>query len=344
MRHQHRLGVLLRARLIALVEPGVEDGDAGARQRLLDSLLALARVLRVEPADEDDDLAALGQRLRDLGAGGAPGRDVVGADVGEALRRGRVGVVGDEERALGDLIEQRGHVGGIDRRDRDAVDAAREQVLEDPLLLVDRAGLRHAEVDRDTELGLGLVHAGLGDGPEARRRVDDEGEALGRWRRGAVAPPSVGAAGRRAASRFGPPHATGEAIAATQDRADERRRRSASSRYRIGRRRYRTRSVARTPSLASAGSGAGEGSLAVLRREQPREQTGVATEHADHAPAQLAVAREQQGGAGQAIGRSRRCAGAPPRSARDRRRRAPSASACASRKAMPRPSPVSAST
>ena len=164
--------------------------DPGSRQRFLDALLALARVLRVEPATKITISPPSRQRLRDLGAGGAPGRDVVGADVGEPLRRRRVGVVRDQERALGDLVEQRRHVGGIDRRDRDAVDAAREQVLEDLLLLVDRAGLRHAEVDRDAELGLRLAYAGFGDGPEARWSVDDEGVALAtaraRRRRGAV--------------------------------------------------------------------------------------------------------------------------------------------------------------
>ena len=87
-----------------------------ALERLPDALDALARVGRTHGADEQHDLAAVGQRLLDQLARLLAGRDVVGADIEHAVALGRVAVGGEQHRLLGHLVQDVGRVGGIDRR------------------------------------------------------------------------------------------------------------------------------------------------------------------------------------------------------------------------------------
>ena len=98
--------------------------DLGAVQRLADALHALARVVGVQRADEQHDLAAVRQRLLDLLARLTAGGDVVGADIGDAVALRRVAVGGEQHRLGGDLVQLLGGVRRVVDRDRDAGDAA----------------------------------------------------------------------------------------------------------------------------------------------------------------------------------------------------------------------------
>ena len=83
----------------------------------------------------------------------------------------------DEQGLLGDAVEHLGLVGRIDRADGDAVDAGRQQVVEDLLLLGGAAGGRHAERHVDVaERLLGLLGPTARDGPEVGGVVGHEGE------------------------------------------------------------------------------------------------------------------------------------------------------------------------
>ena len=86
--------------------------------------------------------------------------------------------IGGEERDLrGDAVEGVGRGLGVDRGDHDRVGAGGDEVVHQRVLQRGGALRRIAELQLVVrQLGLGLLHAGLGELPEVRGRVDDEGE------------------------------------------------------------------------------------------------------------------------------------------------------------------------
>ena len=74
-------------------------------------------------------LPPLGSKLDDLAAQHLAGFVVVGADVEQAVRLGRVGVEGDEVGLLGDLVQHPYLIVRGDHADGDAVVALADQVL-----------------------------------------------------------------------------------------------------------------------------------------------------------------------------------------------------------------------
>src|SRR5205807_1787661 len=94
---------------------------------------------------------------------------------GPALRR--VAVLRDDENASGRVVNHLRLVRGVNGADGHAVDALREQVVNDALLVGGCSVRRNAELDLDvTEFLHGLLRPAPRNRPEVRRVVCDEGE------------------------------------------------------------------------------------------------------------------------------------------------------------------------
>ena len=93
-------------------------------------LSAALGVVLIEAADEDHHLAAVRHGFSKRLAAHETGLVVVHADVDEPIGLRRIGVVRDEIGFRGGLVDRLDLVRGIDRADRDAVGAARQQVFD----------------------------------------------------------------------------------------------------------------------------------------------------------------------------------------------------------------------
>ena len=165
-------------------------------QRFFDTLVTIFGVLRITLADEDHDLAAVGQRLFDQIAGLLACRVIVCAEIAGAVALRRVAVLCKDQRLPGDVVEQLCLVGRIDRRDGDAVYAAGEQVVNDALLFGGGAFAGNLEFHVNVvEFFVGLFAAALGDCPEVGGVVGHESQLL------------LLAAGRAAEQQEGDEHA-----------------------------------------------------------------------------------------------------------------------------------------
>ena len=127
------------------VQEGIDEAGAAA-----------LGVVLIEPADEDHHFAAVGHGLAERLATHQASLVVIHADVDEPIRVRCVGVVRDEIGLGGGLVDGVDLVIRIDRADRDAVDAARQQVF-------DLAGLvspasRCNDGDVDIEILPGLIN------------------------------------------------------------------------------------------------------------------------------------------------------------------------------------------
>lgn len=186
------LGVGLGLGPVEIVRQGPEDGEAvaldrlsrrieagrvlGAVEQFVDHpLAAQPGVVLLHPADQNHDLAAVGQRLLDQPAAHPPGDVVVHPDEDLALGLGRVGVMGDQGGPLRDPVEQFDLVGRVDRAHRDAGDASGDEVFQHVLLLRSAVG-RHQHRDLRPEVLPSLLGAGLGDVPKGIHPVGHVGE------------------------------------------------------------------------------------------------------------------------------------------------------------------------
>ena len=129
------------------------------------SLTPSSRRCRFDRADarDDRDRALAAEQLHGLLAHDPAGREVVDAVEGHPLRFRRVGVPGDDRNAGVDrAVDGVGEEVAVQRRDRDAVDALRDERLEDLLLLQLVGALRRAPEDLDVaELGRLALRADL---------------------------------------------------------------------------------------------------------------------------------------------------------------------------------------
>ena len=103
------------------------------------------------------------------------GCHVVGADVAGPRRLRRIAVLREHHRLAGGPVDQRGLVLRIDRRDGDSVDALRQQIVDDTLLLCRRAIGGNPEFRLHVrQFLIRLLDAATRDRPEVRRVVGDE--------------------------------------------------------------------------------------------------------------------------------------------------------------------------
>jgi hypothetical protein len=149
MIHERVSRIRLRADAIGVVSTHVDDRDVRAGERFFQTLVTLLRVGCVENADEDHDLAAVRQSLFDQLTCLASRFDVIRADVTDAIAVWRVAVLRDNERLARGAIQHRCLVGGIDGADGDALNAFREQIVNDALLLGGSAVRRNPELHLD---------------------------------------------------------------------------------------------------------------------------------------------------------------------------------------------------
>ena len=84
--------------------------------------------------------------------------------------------MGDQQRLLGDTIEEGGLVDRIDGTDGDPVDPFDHQVLDDSLLICKSIG-GHVEGGGDADLGGGILDALACEDPEVGDSVGDECES-----------------------------------------------------------------------------------------------------------------------------------------------------------------------
>src|SRR5262249_3570132 len=118
---------------VGFVRADVDDRNIGPLKNLLDAAKTLASVLGVLVADEDHDLAAIGQGLLDQFTGLASGGNIVGADIAGAIALGGVAILADQQGMARGFIKQIGLVIGVLGADGDPIDSAGEQVLHDLL-------------------------------------------------------------------------------------------------------------------------------------------------------------------------------------------------------------------
>ena len=117
------------------------DRARTAQKRVDEALAAALGIVLIEPADEDHHLAAVGHRIAERLAAHQASLVVVHADVHEPVGFRRIGVVRDEIRFRGGLVDCFDLVLRIDRADRDAIGAAGQQVFDLAGLIGDRSGV-----------------------------------------------------------------------------------------------------------------------------------------------------------------------------------------------------------
>ena len=148
------------------------------------TLAAQSCVVLFESADEDGHLAAVGQCFLDQFAAHPSRFIIVDSNETDPFGIGGIGVVGDQQRLLGDTIEEGSLIDRIDGADGDTVDTFDHQVLDDSLLIRQSIG-GHVEGGIDPDLGCGILDTLACQDPEVGDSVGDEcepGRGIGvRW-------------------------------------------------------------------------------------------------------------------------------------------------------------------
>ncbi|MGY2931999.1 hypothetical protein ACVWZ6_001601 [Bradyrhizobium sp. GM6.1] len=107
-------------------------GPFRALQRLAHAVNAFGEVLGAGTTRNHGVFAAVGPQLQELLAEGDAELLVVGADIGDALGAGRIGVEGDDRDAgRGRRVDRLGHRRDVGNRDGEAVDLLGDEVLDD---------------------------------------------------------------------------------------------------------------------------------------------------------------------------------------------------------------------
>src|SRR5262249_20106899 len=168
-------GVPFGVHAFATVGADVYDLDLRAFERLLQSAIAILRVLRVHCSDEDHDLASLGQHIFDQLASLTARGFVIGADVTGAIAAWRVAILREDQRLTGRAVDQLRLILGVNRADGYPVYALRQQVVNYSLL----TGGREFGIDLEFDLDVGQFRLSLlgpfaRDRPKIRRVIGDE--------------------------------------------------------------------------------------------------------------------------------------------------------------------------
>ena len=148
----------------------------GATEQFVDEALAtLAGIELFEAADEDHDIAAVGQGFFDQRSAGAAGRVIVDANKAKAVALRSVRIVSDQVGVSGGLVEQIGLIVRVNGAYGHAVDAAGQQGLDDALLVGDPfAGHLHLSVGG--KFGGRGFHSFGGNGPKGTNAIGDESD------------------------------------------------------------------------------------------------------------------------------------------------------------------------